>query len=60
MTCFQLGGVCEEIFEAEGFEETSKWSQQQGKAMFEAGDQAHKKAMQKMMLLMQDPTQMQA
>lgn len=60
MTCLQLGGACKEIFEAESFEEMAKLSQQHGKAMFEAGDQAHKEAMEKMMVLMQDPAKMQA
>ena len=48
------------VFEAETFQEMAKLSQQHGKAMYEAGDQAHAEAMQEMMTLMQNPAQMQA
>ena len=52
MTCNQLGGACDQVFTAESFEEIASQSQKHGKAMFEANDQVHITAMNKMMELM--------
>ena len=54
MKCSQLGGACEEVFTAESFEEIALLSQQHGKEMFAANDQAHIEAMNQMMELMQN------
>ncbi len=59
MTCKQLGGACDLEFQAETFEEMAQLSQEHGKEMFEKGDEAHLKAMEKMRKLMQDPAAMQ-
>lgn len=55
MTCSQLGGACEMAFHAETFEQMAELSRQHGKEMFEKGDPAHLKAMEKMKTLMRDP-----
>lgn len=60
MTCNQLGGACEEEFQAETFEEIKKMSMEHGMAMFQKGDQAHLEAMQKMKMMMQEPGAMEA
>ena len=60
MTCRQLGGACDLEFEAATFEEKAKLSQSHGKAMFEAQDAAHLKAMEDMRVLMAEPAKMQA
>ncbi|MDX1765493.1 MAG: hypothetical protein R3313_00915 [Candidatus Saccharimonadales bacterium] len=59
MTCNQLGGACDEEFEAETFDEIAELSRQHGQKMTEIGDQAHLEAMDKMRELMKDPTAMQ-
>ena len=59
MTCEQLGGACDQEFQAETFDEIAKLSNQHGKEMFEKGDEAHLNAMIKMRELMQDPNAMQ-
>jgi len=59
MTCKQLGGACDQEFQAETFDEIAKLSQEHGKEMFEKGDEAHLKAMNEMRDLMQDPNAMQ-
>ena len=55
MTCNQLGGACDEEFQAETFDEIAELSRQHGQAMGEAGDQPHLEAMEKMRELMKDP-----
>ena len=57
MTCNQLGGACDEKFQAETFEEMAELSKNHG--MENMGDQAHQEAMNKMMVLMQRPTGLQ-
>lgn len=52
LTCHQLGGACDLIFEADTFEEISKLSQEHGKNMFELNDELHIDAMNEMMNLM--------
>lgn len=59
MTCKQLGGACNLEFQAETFEEMAQLSQEHGKEMFQKGDEAHMKAMEKMRKLMQDSDAMQ-
>lgn len=58
MTCSQLGGACEMVFEAETFEEIANLSKNHGMEMFNNGDQAHLDAMQKMQELMAAPDAM--
>ena len=60
MTCKQLGGACELVFEANTFEEIAAQSKKHGMEMFQAGDTAHLKAMQDMKHLMQSPEAMQS
>jgi hypothetical protein len=52
MSCNQLGGACEQVFEGETFEDLAAQSQQHGKEMFIANDAAHVEAMEKMMEIM--------
>ncbi len=59
MTCKQLGGACDLEFQANTFEEIAAQSKAHGKAMFEAGDAEHLKAMKDMQVLMQTPEAMQ-
>ncbi len=55
MTCKQLGGACELVFQAETFEEIAKLSQQHAMDMFEKKDKEHIIAMGKMQELMKSP-----
>jgi hypothetical protein len=59
MTCKQLGGACDEKFHARTFEEMAQLSKKHGTEMFEKGEEAHLKAMEKMKELMKDPKAMQ-
>ena len=59
MKCSQLGGACEEEFQANSFEEIAEMSKQHGMEMFQKNDQAHLKAMNEMQGLMQDPKAME-
>ncbi len=59
MTCKQLGGACDEIFQAETFEEIAELSKNHGTEMFKIQDPSHMEAMQKMRTLMQSPESMQ-
>jgi hypothetical protein len=59
MTCRQLGGACDKVFQAETFEEIAEMSKNHGMEMFQKGDQAHLTAMEEMRNLMQSPTAMQ-
>ena len=60
MTCKQLAGACDMQFHANTFEEMAQLSQKHGKEMFQLGDEAHLKAMNKMQELMKSPEQMKA
>ena len=60
MTCKQLGGACDQTFQASTFEEIAEMSKQHGMEMFQAGDEAHLKAMNAMQELMKSPESMQA
>ena len=41
VTCKQLGGACDLVFEANTFKEAASLSQQHGMEMAKANDQAH-------------------
>ena len=58
MTCNQLGGACDKTFSANIFDEMTEMSKQHGMEMFQAGDQAHLKAMSEMQELMKTPKAM--
>ena len=58
MTCLQLGGACDKKFTAETFDELGEMAKSHGTEMFQASDETHMAAMQKVMLLMQDPDAM--
>lgn len=58
MTCKQLGGACEQVFEANTFEEIAELSKQHGMEMFQKKDSAHMAAMGEMQKLMQSPNAM--
>lgn len=59
MTCKQLGGACDKVFQAETFEEMAELSKKHGFEMFQKGDQAHLQAMDAMKELMKSPDAMQ-
>ena len=59
MTCKQLGGACDKVFQAETFDEMAELSRAHGMQMFQEGDEAHMKVIQEMLTLMQDPAEMQ-
>jgi hypothetical protein len=58
MTCKQLGGVCDEAFHADTFEELAEQSRKHAMEMFKIGDEAHLKAMQRMQEFMENPDAM--
>ena len=58
MTCKQLGGACEEKFQANSFEEIAEMSKKHGMEMFQKGDVEHLKAMDEMNKLMAKPEDM--
>lgn len=55
MTCNELGGACEKVFEAETFDEISNLSRQHGLEMAEAKDADHLAAMERMVEVMSTP-----
>ena len=59
MTCRQLGGACDEEFQASTFEEISELAKQHGIEMFKNNDGAHLNAMKIMQELMQTPESME-
>lgn len=59
MTCKQLGGACDEQFQANTFEEIAELSKLHGMEMFQKQDTAHLEAMNKMQQMMQKPQAMQ-
>ena len=59
MTCHQLGGACDMVFQAETFEEMAKLSKEHGTEMFKIQDPAHLEAMSKMQELMKSPEDIQ-
>ena len=46
MTCKELGGACNQEFEAETFEEIAQKSRRHGMEMMQSGDSAHIRAME--------------
>ena len=60
MTCKQLGGACNTEFKAETFEEIAELSKLHGMQMFQKQDPEHMEAMQRVMVIMQQPNAMQA
>ena len=58
MTCKQLGGACDQEFQASTFEEMAEMSKKHGMEMFQTGDEEHLKAMNAMRELMQSPKAM--
>jgi len=59
MTCRELGGACDKVFQAESFEEMAQLSKAHGMEMFQQADAAHLKVMEDMKALMQSPQAMQ-
>lgn len=59
MTCKQLGGACEERFQANSFDEIAELSKAHGMEMFQKQDSEHLEAMAKMRELMQEPQSLQ-
>ncbi len=58
MTCAQLGGACQQEFNADTFEEMAEMSKKHGMEMYQKGDQEHILAMKSMMELMKNPIEM--
>ena len=58
MTCKQLGGACDLEFHAATFDAMAEQSRKHGMEMYQAGDEAHLKAMQEMQALMKTPNAM--
>jgi len=59
MTCKQLGGACDEKFQANTFDEIAQLSKKHGMEMFQQKDEAHIKIMNEMQELMSSPENMQ-
>lgn len=55
MTCKQLGGACDQEFQADTFEEVAEMSKNHGMKMYKKGDEAHLRAMKEMQNLMESP-----
>ncbi|MCP4790575.1 MAG: DUF1059 domain-containing protein [Gammaproteobacteria bacterium] len=60
MTCNQLGGACEQAFQAKTFDEMVQLSKAHATQMMQQQESTHLAAMQKMGALMKDPATMQA
>lgn len=60
MTCRELGGACDKVFEAESFEEMAKLSKAHVMEMFGIKDQGHINAMNEMSKNCPDQTAMLA
>jgi predicted small metal-binding protein len=58
MSCKQLGGACDQHFQANTFEEIGDMSKQHAMKMLQQNDEAHVHAMNKMKELMQKPEAM--
>ena len=58
MTCKQIGGACDKVFQANTFEEIVELSKAHGMQMFQEQDAAHLQVMNEMMELMQKPDEM--
>ena len=60
MTCRQLGGACDKVFQGNSFDEIAAQSKAHGQEMYQLKDKAHMAAMSQMQTLMSDPKAMQA
>ncbi|MFM2663366.1 DUF1059 domain-containing protein [Vibrio mediterranei] len=60
MTCRQLGGACDVVFEAETFEQIAELSKQHGMEMYQKQEPAHLDAMNKIQAMMQNPEEVKA
>lgn len=58
MTCKQLGGACEAVFQGETLEDIAELSKVHGIEMFEKQDPSHLEAMAKIQQMMQQPQAM--
>jgi uncharacterized iron-regulated protein len=58
MTCKQLGGACDQKFNAKTFDEIAVLSKKHGMEMFQKGDKAHLDAMNEMQKTMKSPDSM--
>ncbi len=58
MSCKQLGGACDKVFQANSFDEMVAMSKQHGMEMFQTQDEAHLKAIMEVQKLMQNPAAM--
>ena len=58
MTCNQLGGACDLMFNANTFEEIKEMSKKHGMEMFQKNDRPHLKAMKEMHERIQSPDDM--
>ena len=58
MTCKQLGGACDKVFQANTFDEMAEQSRAHGMQMFQEQDAAHMQMINEMMELMQKPEEM--
>jgi len=59
MTCKQLGGACDTIFQADTFEEMAELSKKHGMEMLQKQDEAHITAMHQMQELIKQPGAME-
>jgi len=59
MTCKELGGACDLVFEADTFEEIAEQSKAHGTEMWQTKEPTHMKAMEEMSAMMQKPEEMQ-
>ena len=59
MTCKQLGGACDLIFQGNSFEEMAELSKKHGMQMFQIGDEDHLDAMNKMKEVMKSQGDME-
>ena len=59
MTCRQLGGACDKIFQGNTFEEVAELSKQHGMEMFQTKDVAHLIIIHEMQELMEIPGEME-
>jgi len=59
MTCKQLSGACDKVFQANTFEEMAELSKQHGMEMFAKQDPDHLEAIGKIQAMMMNPTAMQ-
>ena len=60
MTCRELGGACDQTFNAEGFDEIAMMVSKHAREMVQRGDAAHIEAMNEMRKSMSSPDAMNA